>query len=470
MIYELTMLANTALWLVLTVLFVRHPGASIFHPLAFYLAFHFIAFVLRPPIAYYRDYDLIYRVYGFQPTLDQKVFALFVAMVGLATFAAISLYRTRSHFEPVPDTEADRAGLGAPFVATALVLTPIALASYIGIWAGDLAGTSTVQLDAATGTSISVDGANGYFYEARAMLGPLSVLFAWLTRFRWWSFIPIALFVLLAAGTGGRGAFVLAIIAMGLIYLYETRRRWPTATMLGAVAVLAAFFTAVGDDRGSSVREWVLGDDANQARVYTRDERFLEGMDAANLEYVEYLVWAVPERSGTYGYFLELLQFFTEPIPRKLWPDKPIGPPVRLFNLFDYGNPIGMTRTLPGQGYVDLGLGGVIVWCGLFALLWSKAYEMFATHRFGPLGRVGYMLMLALSILFYRDGGPLTMARFGLFLLAPVIMIWGIDRIMRSKGLGDTNAARPVSAETPRQRRERLAGEWVRSHRDQPSA
>ncbi|WP_207436492.1 hypothetical protein, partial [Sabulibacter ruber] len=70
------------------------------------------------------------------------------------------------------------------------------------------------------------------------------------------------------------------------------------------------------------------------------DARFVDslaGQDLGNFDYLSFILWVVPKESGTYTWFTQYLQLFTEPIPRVLWPAKPIGPPVQYFSLHDFG-------------------------------------------------------------------------------------------------------------------------------------
>lgn len=427
--YEFIMLANFLLWAAMVFVFVRKPAASVFHPFAFYLTFHFLLFVIRPPLVYYRGYNLIYKAYLFTPSLSEKTDALLVTMIGLVAFGIANLYvaRTPIAFTRTPGDEALRNRLIVPFALMALVLAPVAIYSMLTSWAADISGMGQMVMDHQTGISINTQS-NGYFYESRLMLGPIAVIFAWLMRFRWYSFLPLAAFVILGGGTGTRGPFILAAVALGLIWLYERRRKWPDVRMVLAFIVLAGVFTAVGNDRGHAIRglfvesqvdAWNSGD----------DPRFLEGMDTGNLEYVEYLTHTIPARTGTYGYFLDNLQVFTEPVPRVLWPGKPVGEPIKLFNLMDYGYPIGMTRSLPGEGWYSLGFAGVALWCALFGALWGWVYEAFARNRAQGLRLISYLVILPLSILFFRDGVLVTMLRFLLFLAFPLVTLYLIARL-----------------------------------------
>jgi len=189
-------------------------------------------------------------------------------------------------------------------------------------------------------------------------------------------------------------------------------------------------FQIVGVDRGTTIRQWFIEDRSSLADNVDRlkELRFLEGMDFANLEFFEYLVYAVPQRTGTYGYFLDNLQLLTQPIPRVLWSGKPVGPPIQLFSLFDYGYPIGMTYSLPGEGWVQLGYLGVIIWCALFGWLFGLGYNRFQKSSHGNPIVLTYLLFLPLSLTFFRDGFLLTIVQTAVFFLFPV---WLIVRIAR---------------------------------------
>ena len=135
------------------------------------------------------------------------------------------------------------------------------------------------------------------------------------------------------AGTGGRWPFVVGLSAVGLLYLYERRLKFAGIRLTVVLGILAFVFSAVGADRGQSIRR-LVGTDNTLTINRNSDLKFMEGMDLGNLEYFEYLVYAIPQRTNTYGYFLDTFQVFTEPVPRSLWKNKPIGAP---FNKMELG-------------------------------------------------------------------------------------------------------------------------------------
>lgn len=432
-LYQILMLAKILLWLAMVGVFARSKQASIYHPFLYYLIFDFIVFTMRAPLIYFRDYSFVYNVYMFQPSMGEKTTALLATMVALAVFGAtnLSVAKTPIVFRSRIIEDAKRTAYVKPVLIVAAVLAPLGIYSLYTSWSAGITGVSTMVMDSATGVAINTES-NGYVFEARNMLGTVAILCAWVGNFSWISCIPTAIFAVLSAGVSKRGVFVVAMIGLALIWLYQNRRTWPKRHWLIWLALAMALFSAAGEDRGRSVRGLFVEE---QAELYrdsrAQEQQFMEGMDFANLEYLEYLVYVVPERSGTYGYFLDNLQIFTEPVPRALWKSKPIGEPFPLISIFKYGNPVGMTRSVAGEGWFNLGFIGVAIWSGLFGLLWGLFYEGFARGTPSNTRMLTYLVLLPLSILFYRDGVALTILRFGIFLVAPTALLHLLTRRVR---------------------------------------
>ena len=120
-------------------------------------------------------------------------------------------------------------------------------------------------------------------------------------------------------------------------------------------------------------------------------------VDFANYDYLTYVVAMVPERTGRYSWGVQHLQLFTEPIPRALWKGKPVGAPVPYFNLNNYGNFLGLTVTLAGDGWMSGGWFGVVITAGIVGLIVGLAHRWFwlTARRDNVLGLV-YILGLAM--------------------------------------------------------------------------
>ena len=425
--YDLALALSVLCLMSVLVAFVRTPTFSLFHPLTFYISFHGFIFVFRPIVARIMDFDAIYQGYRFTPTIDDKITVILASNLGFLIFTAACWYtgRVPMVFKQDQFAKCERDSLRSSFIITAAVCVPVGLYSLATSFNSASSNGSSVQgmiQDAATGIATNTQ-VIGYFTEAQLMLASFSVIIAWLFRFRLLAMMPLLGFVIFRAGTGGRGPFVTAMVSLGLLYLYEQRRRIPSLQIGALLVGVALVFSTVGNDRGLAIRKLIGNDTASDVFTSTRsNERFLEGMDFANMEYFEYLVYAIPERTKTYGYFLDNLQIFTEPVPRVLWKDKPIGAPFNRIYLLDYGTPFGMTRSLPGQGWYSLGWLGVVIWCGLWGYVLGLIYRRFVEGPQSAFKTAAYMIFVPILIVAFRDGQLVTVFRQGLFYIGPVIL------------------------------------------------
>lgn len=431
--YEVALAFSLITFIVIATLFWRNLSFSVFHPLTFYIAFHGMVFVIRPIVAWYSSFEYVYIVYKFNPSFDNKITALLASNVGFISFSLFCLYvgQAKMNFKIDKATGIERKQLLKLLPLVLMICVPIGAYSLITALGNSFSGVAaeSMALDAGTGTFINTSQ-NGYLIEAQLMLATCGALLAWLFRFRFWSLIPLLLFVVIRAGTGGRWPFVVALSAVGLFYLYDRKLRFSGLRLTLAVAAIAFVFAAVGADRGSSIRN-LLSSDTKTIYQSTYDYKFMEGMDLANLEYFEYLVYAIPQRTHIYGYFIDTLQVFTEPVPRVLWEEKPVGAPFNRIFLFDFGFPIGMTRSLPGQGWYSLGWLGVIIWCSLWGAALGWIYRKYVESQQSTLQTSAYLVFLASLIAVFRDGTLLTLFRYGSFLLFPIAVWYGLARLTK---------------------------------------
>ncbi len=455
--YELLLLASLLLFVGVCAVYARQEAASLVHPLTIYLAFHGFIFVIRPLFARFYDFDLVYRVYDFLPSIDDKITVILGANLAMLVFAFASL---RTAGVPVgrtpPPTEFEdlRRRLTVPIVITTALLAPFAISSQLSNWSRRVDPLATMARDAGTGIMVNVN-ANGWYTDSALILAPLAVFAVWLLRYRATGWVIFAIASTLMLGSGGRGSFIFAATAIVIVFLLERGRRWFDLRIaaLGAIALL--LFNAVVLDRGEAVRSiFGAGDGYTASTVHDLDP--LEHMDFANLEYFEFVVYAVPQRTGSWDYFAHNLQIFTEPVPRALWPDKPVGSPVKYFELWDYGTPIGMTISLPGAGWMSLGYFGIAVYAAFFALIYGWIYRRLLVHSGTAISILAYALLAATSIVVFRDGLLLTLLRQLPFYFGPFLLMLLLARLMTARASTHSQPAE-TPGETPADRRRALA-------------
>jgi hypothetical protein len=432
--YEVALAFSVFCFAAVTIWYVRSPIFSLFHPFTFYTGFHGLIFVFRPIVARILDFRSIYQAFGFEPSPADKLTAILASNLGYLAFAlfCIRAGSVPMRFSVDKFTIEELTKLGRVFPWVIGIIGPVGLYSLSVLWNDAVggAGISGVYMDQSTGVFTHTN-ASGYLYEAQLMLASACALLAWVYRFHFLSMIPFVLFIVGRSGTGGRGPFVTALATVGLIFLYEKRKKIFNLRVTVITLFAIFLFNMIGADRGTYVRSLASGQIAtSSAKISGSEQRFMEGMDLGNLEFFEYLIYVVPQRSGTYDYFLNNLQLFTEPIPRAWWSGKPSGAPIKKVFLFDFGSPVGMTSSLPGIGWYSLGWIGVIIWCGLWGHALGWIYRKFAEGPQNTLQTAAYMVFLPIMIIAFRDGVILTVLRQGLFFLMPVIIWYGISKVV----------------------------------------
>ncbi|KHL25208.1 hypothetical protein PK98_00040 [Croceibacterium mercuriale] len=434
--YAFWLTVSVATVLVVTLVFSRHRAFNLFHPLAFYLMFHAIVFVIRPIFSVLYDFHGLYDAIGFWPNDWERSQVLICTNLGLVAFAACSLSVGKEAVRfSTTDDGAFRLALLKVYWLPAIIIGALGLWSVIWLWSvADDFGQFTVR-NGGTGEG-GLRGVSGYFLSMQTMLGILGAVLAWLGRFRLWSLAPIALFTLLQFGAGGRGQAVSGLTALALLYLFGRRKTWPNASIVTLFLVAAVVFNTVQADRGRGIRS-LLGFETEvvvKATTTTGPKpKPLETMDLANMEFFEYLVWAIPKRTGSYDYFLSNLQIFTEPVPRALWPGKPYGPPIKMFELFRYGKALGATSSVPGAGWIQWGYAGVFIWSSLFGLFYGWIYKVFTRHHRNALVAVAYMVFLSASPVAFRDGAIVSIAKQMIFFMVPVLALWFSANVILEK-------------------------------------
>lgn len=430
---EVALAASVIVFVVAMLIYVPSPAFSMFHPLTLYSAFHFIVFIARPVLAYTLSYSNLDIPFGYTASPSDKVTAQVISNLGFIAFFAGSRWtgNVPMRFVSTPWNQEEKRRLTQIYVWVVAICGPLAMYSFFRSYADLQAGeyVAGMKLDMSTGVTINTTS-NGYITDAQIMAASMAAIWAWLGRFRPWALAPIVLFVLFKAGSGSRGPFITGLVATGLFYAYDKRIRAPGLRVVGLLLMAAVLFRTVGDDRGFALRQWLGFEQPSGFEFSDRDSqrRPLESMDYANDTFLEYLVYVVPQRSGTYDYFLDNFQIFTEPVPRVLWPGKPIGEPFRRVFLFDYGTPVGMTRSLPGEGWYALGWVGVIVWCGLWGLGLGRVYRRFAEGPQTPMQVVCYLVFLPTLIIAFRDGVLISLVKGSGIYLAPVLVWWLLAR------------------------------------------
>jgi oligosaccharide repeat unit polymerase len=435
-VYDFSLFLSACIFVAALFLYLRHPAASIFHPATLYLAFHGLVFVLRAITARIYDYESLYKAIGFYPTLWEKTQVVIITNIALVVFLFVSLAVAPDpiRFRQSPIERRKREEWLKYFWFVAIPMGAAGLYALYWQWGLEANSGSLGYVDEISG-SRALEATNGYFLILGSTLAPLVAIFAYLNRFRLLSLVPFGAYAILRLGTGNRGDFIASAAMLMILFLFDKRKRWiDWRAVLGGLFALL-LFNQVVQDRGAAVRELFGVEGVNTNRVGSDVSGYknkpLEQMDFANLEPTEFVVYAVPKRTGSYDYFVNNLRIITEPIPRAIWKNKPIGDPVRFFYLYDYGNYIAMALGVPAMGWYSLGYLGVAIWAALFAWLYAYPYRRLCRGPQSNLAVMSYAIMFATAIVSFRDGLLLSIIKqLGAYML-PVAALLLLMRLFR---------------------------------------
>jgi len=434
---EALLAIQTIIWLMVSLMFLRSPRGSMFHPFAFYLAFHGIVFVIRPIMERAFNFDLVFYAMRFYPDDELMARAILVSLVAFLvfTYACLGVDKTAPRFDR-PFSMGFSPQEWRAFKVLCILVLPIGLYSaYLNIHEDDIteAGNFEVgmQRDEETGIA-TFTNTTGYLVDAEKMLGTVALMLICGMRFRLISFVPFLLYIGERLYVGwSRWTIIMAFASLALLYLFKTGRRWfPVRVILIGIPIFLAFHQ-LGQDRGYYQTVFIGGTIPNEDPL-EKEKTWVEKQDTpdfANLDFLTFVMDVVPEKSGTYTYFTQYLQLFTEPIPRMLWPEKPFGPPIQWVNLNDYGNWVGWTLSLVGDGWMSGGWLGVVITMLVVGYINAQAHRWFWRGEATHFKLLCYCTFVPLTLQWYRDGG-ITIFKFTLMAVLPVILWRVLIRVL----------------------------------------
>lgn len=420
---DLALTAQVLFWLVVLGCFLATGQASLFHPATVYVMFHGLVFVLRPILVYAFGFDANWQYMLFQPTEDYFVRTLAVSSLGLLCFVGACLWVgwTRIEFQDAAQPVFGRVEKSALLITTVILLPAVVYSIY--------ATRHGIEGERVGGVYIMTNS-TGYLNEAQHFAMSLICVWLVLTRFHWANLVPVTIYVGYRVWFGwSRWTILLFFFMVLLSYCWYHRLSWMPLWWLAAMVPCLVVFNLLGHNRdllkqlldGSQVH---LVDTRPGTTQSERAKRQLDTQDYSNFDYLSYVVSVVPEKTGTFTYGLQYLQLFTEPIPRVLWKGKPVGAPIKTINIGAYGNFVGLTPSLCGDGWMSGGWLGLILTLILAGALAGWAHRWFFEHQGSKIRALMYLAGLALLPQWYRDG-DISIFKFLLFTLFP-LFLWSL--------------------------------------------
>ena len=324
--------------------FYKKLGDTLFvSPLIIFLLFHFISFVLKPLLIINFSFVNVYNYIGFQREDVNFVKTIYISIIGFISFLiGFSIFIKNKdlkknvllnlQFKKYKSDTYDRK----IFILLSVFIIPIGVLSLNELYQMH----TRTSISNIYGIRVFVN-TTGYYIYANIALGSLFLLFAYLRNFSLFSLIPLIIYIYFRFDFGwNRGSFIMILFALGILYFFYNVNKKKQIFIF--FIFLLAIFQFTGRSRGG-------------LSFYQFDS-----LDLSNFESLSFIIKNVPYNTGSLTYFTQYLQLFTEPIPRILWENKPIGAPIKYFNLMDYGNVTGLTNSLIGDGWMSFKYIGVI--------------------------------------------------------------------------------------------------------------
>lgn len=392
-----------------------------YSPLFIYIVFHFLVFVVRPFLVIYFEFDHGWWYMFYYPSDVAIVKTFFVSSFALLIFY-FSFTFSSNNCAPLFNLKHSYGDISKSEVYAFLVLCVLVLPLGIYSTVTTLGGVHSddVGMEFIDGIRVHTQ-TTGYVVDAKNMLFSFCIIAIFVFRFKPLSFIFIAIFMFHRAFIGyGRWGIILALISLSVIYLHSKKQYWPSKKIVILIPIVFLLFNILGHNR-DAIRG--LFEDVTESYNVYESEGFhpLDTLDFANFDYLTFIVDKIPEDTQTYRFGAQYLQLITEPIPRILWADKPLGEPIKFYDLNDYGHFLGLTYSLPGDGWSSGGFIGVFFTMLIFGWLIGKYYLYFCRHLHNINILLMYCIVFPMFIQLYRDGG-ISIFKFLLFTLAPVFI------------------------------------------------
>lgn len=418
---------SLSLWAVIVVLAFGFYKLPIYHPFAIYLAYHFFGWVIRPISVYSSGYSFIWRRLRFPPDVEDIILttivsnlALLSCTLGLALAAGI-----QRAIRPLPPT---RLVVRRPrlfwMCATALIAA--------GLY-GTYRGYGSAGLESVHGFDVAADptggtrlvGVSGYTLALAETL-PITCVILLLSRVpRTLAYGASSLFVLVRLYVGAqRLSFVVVILAGIFNWMILHGRRTLPLWLVGLLVIAGTTFDIVGHDR--LVLRRVLAGEAGLSEIWDGYVAERTGKDTKAMDVVEYesgtAAIHVISRDTGHSYGTQYLRILIWPIPRQIWPEKPVfTSTVRLeesgYNFKD------LTYTSYGDLYMTLGIPAVIVGFILFGWAAGRVYRIASTTE-RPLPYIFFWIFLIYIMTMLRDGGIV----FLYFWAFSIVFAWMLSR------------------------------------------
>lgn len=209
---------------------------------------------------------------------------------------------------------------------------------------------------------------------------------------------------------GGRSGLMMVLVSVGLYFLVA-RSHFFSALKIGVLAIatvgVLAFqinYRTTGDIQATDFDKSPLtGSALNREIAFIVDTYGKSAPYYGGSGVVSRALLAIPDT---------LVLFVTNPIPRKIWPDKPVDPSFGPYNMIrhgftGFGAESNITPTIPGRFYMNYGLVGVVEIGLVLGVIWGFSNRLIVQSLVGNADKLLLGSVLSATLFSaYRDLAP----------------------------------------------------------------
>jgi len=413
---------NLIVWLISVAVTFGRFRIPTYHPIVICQFYHFMGYIYRPFIIWTTQKSDLWNIVGFvpdTPTIFLTTIVANLAYISLLTGFLAVVFREKTIHPISPTNFVIEKPVGF-YCAVAIIIV-------LGCWS-TYRSFGEVGLDAQSSIQVTVDDSggqrlsdvSGYELAFSQCLPAICILLYLIPTTRKLSYLVISLFLVNRLYIGvGRNSILAVCIALFMIFLVNQRRRYPSASVLIAIVLLGVVFDVIGNDR-LIFRRLYFSDDigiTNSIEKY-QNERSQSALssDMCEFDVSSSVLSLVPERTG-WSYGSQYLRLLIWPIPRQLWPDKPVN--TNIVNFRKYGNFFGLTTSIYTDAYSVIGAPGLVIILFGVGFYLAFLYEKARTTLNGNWYLYFWCQIMYVTVIL-RDGG----VNFVFFVAFSMLAMW----------------------------------------------
>jgi hypothetical protein len=420
-------LINLFAWLIACWFFFFLRRIPFYHPTTFYLVYHFLGFVARPFVASYSESNLLWEYIGFSAQPSDLLFSCLATNMALlaftgGTYLAINGSRMESSFSLRSFIINNKTFF---FTACLLIGLTSLYATKINNIGEDFTNPVEVEIDESGGQKLV--GVSGYRTAIENFAIGLFVMLCLLFNIN----IPLVaiitpwIFLRMWIGTG-RWNFILPVLIMVALNTWWSGRRWPKLKLIVPLALILLVFNILGGNR-EAFRLFLSGE--YSLKEILKEHNELRGQEYGLSDFQEFdlatfIYSVVPEKTG-WNYGTQYLRLLVWPIPRQIWPEKPVF--TSRINFENLGNVYGLSFPMHADFYSVYGIPTLVLGMGLVGYFLQSLYTKALTTK-NVYVFAAYWIFLMETPQWFRDGG-VTIVFFFSFIYLPVLICLWIGKV-----------------------------------------